>query len=202
VRQVEVPDEPEAMVRALRAAIAVHPDAILLSSLPDAGSARLVASVASSLLVVAVLPAQSAAHAVAGFGALGVPPAQLAGVLSLAMCQRLVRQVCRICREPAPAPAAQTLALHGIGPEEAAGLRFFRGRGCPTCNRVGYRGRRALFEVMNGAPEVRAAVGAAASPPELMQVAVSTGMQPLRRRCLDLVREGITTFDEFARLRL
>ena len=202
VRQVEVPDEPDAMVRALRSAIAVHPDAILLSSLPDPGSARLVASVATSLLVVAVLPAQSAAHAVTAFGALGVPPAQVAGVLSLAMCQRLVRQICRICREPAPAPAAQTLALHGIGPEEAAGLRFFRGRGCPTCNRVGYRGRRALFEVMNGAPEVRAAVGAGASPHELTTVAIAAGMHPLRERCLELVRDGTTTFDEFARLRL
>jgi type II secretory ATPase GspE/PulE/Tfp pilus assembly ATPase PilB-like protein len=202
VRQVEVADEPEAMVRALRSAIAVHPDAILLSSVPDSASARLLSSVAPSLLVVAVLPAQSAAHAVAAMAALGVPHSGLATVLSVALCQRLVRQVCRICREPAPAPAAQTLALHGVSPEEAAGLRFFRGRGCPTCNRVGYRGRRALFEVMNGAPEVRQAVGAALSPAELSAIAERAGMRPLRARCLDLVREGVTTFDEFARLRL
>lgn len=202
VRQMEVADDAEAMVRALRSAIAVHPDAILMSTVPDAGCARLMTSVATSLLVVAVLPAHSAAHAVAALTSMGVAPTALAEVLSAVSCQRLVRQICRICREPAPAPAAQTLALHGVGADEAASLRFFRGRGCPTCNRVGYRGRRALFEVMNGAPEVRSAVAAALAPHELAAVAVGAGLRPLRERCLELVREGVTTFDEFARLRL
>lgn len=202
VRQLEVPDEPGGMTRALRSAIAIHPDALLLSSLPDPASAQLVGQIASSLLVVAVLPAPSAAHALASLQAMGVPAATLAAALSAALCQRLVRRICTICREPAPAPAAQTLALHGLTPEETAGLRFFRGRGCPTCNRVGYRGRRAIFEVMNGAPEVKAAIGAGLPAHEIAGLAVGAGMHPLRTRCLELVREGVTTFDEFARLRL
>jgi type IV pilus assembly protein PilB len=202
VRQMEVPDEPGAMPRALRSAIAIHPEALLLSSLPDPASARLVAQIAASLLVVAVMPAQSAAHALSALQAMGIPASTLAAALSAALCQRLVRRICTICREPAPAPAPQTLALHGLTPEEAAGLRFFRGRGCPTCNRVGYRGRRAIFEVLTGAPEVKAAVGAGLPPHELGVVAAGAGMRSLRERCLDLVREGVTTFDEFARLRL
>ncbi len=202
LRQVDVPDEPGGMLRALRAAIAAHPDAIVMSSLPDAESARLAATVAASLLVVAVLPAGSATQAVAEVQALGVPPATLGGVLTAALCQRLVRQVCHACRERAPAPAPQTLAAHGITAEEASGLQFFRGRGCAACNRVGYRGRRAIFEVLTGAPEVRSGVAAALLPHELLPVATATGMRPLRERCLTLVREGVTTFDEFARLKL
>jgi type IV pilus assembly protein PilB len=81
-------------------------------------------------------------------------------------------------------------------------MKFFRGKGCPTCNKVGYRGRRAIFEILTGAPEVRAAVQSSLPAAELQSIAVGAGMKTLRNRCLDLVRQGVTTFDEFTRLRL
>jgi len=81
-------------------------------------------------------------------------------------------------------------------------LRFFRGRGCPTCNKVGYKGRRAIFEVMTASPEVKDAVDMGLSPDELETVAVGAGMRTLRDRCLALVAEGATTFEEFVRLKL
>jgi type IV pilus assembly protein PilB len=92
--------------------------------------------------------------------------------------------------------------MHGISPEEAPTLKFFRGKGCPSCNKVGYRGRRAIFEVMNGSPEVRSAILNGLPAEDIESVAIGAGMTPLRHRCLQLVREGITTFDEFAKLRL
>jgi type IV pilus assembly protein PilB len=67
---------------------------------------------------------------------------------------------------------------------------------------VGYRGRRAVFEVLAGTPEVRALLESSPKPAAIQEVAVAAGMHTLRDRCLDLVREGVTTFDEFARLRL
>jgi type II secretory ATPase GspE/PulE/Tfp pilus assembly ATPase PilB-like protein len=99
-------------------------------------------------------------------------------------------------------PSPQTLAQHRIDAEEAAAFRFFRGRGCPTCHTVGYRGRQAVFEVLPAAPEIKAAVQAGGSGSDLEAAAVATGMRTIREQCLDLVREGVTTFDEFTRLRL
>jgi type II secretory ATPase GspE/PulE/Tfp pilus assembly ATPase PilB-like protein len=169
---------------------------------PDPASAAVTAQLASSMLVVAAVPAQTAAQAVTALLHLDLPPQLLAGSLSTVTCQRLVRQICRICREPAERPAAQTLAHHGVTPQEADTLHFFRGKGCPTCNRVGYRGRRAIFEVLSAGPELRAAVINRLPASEIEAVAASTGMTRLRERCLQLVREGVTTFDEFTRLRL
>ena len=157
---------------------------------------------ASSLLVLPTLTAQTAAGAVSAFVELGVPAPLLAHLPLGVTCQRLVRTICKICRQPAEPPPAKTLAHHGLGADEAATLRFFKGRGCPTCNTVGYRGRRAVFEVMPGSPEVRGALHNGLLAGELQAVAVGAGMRTLRDRCLDLVREGVTTFDEFARLRL
>src|SRR4029453_1860950 len=156
----------------------------------------------SSILVVASLPSQTAGQAVTAFLELGVPPQLLASSLAAVTCQRLVRQTCRICIREAQPPAPQTLANHGIGAEEATKLRFFQGQGCPTCNKVGYRGRRAIFEVMSGAPEVRAALTSGLPADGIESVAVGAGMKTIRQWCLELVAQGATTFEEFAKLRL
>lgn len=204
VRQVEVESDGRGLLmeETLRSVVAVRPEVILLTSLPDRGTALLAAQLASSILVVAVIPAQTAGQGAAALLEIGVPPQLLSGALAAVTCQRLVRQICRICREPADPPPPQTLALHGITAQEAATLRFFRGKGCPTCNKVGYRGRRAIFEVMSGIPEVRSAILAGAGAPEIEAAAVAAGMSPLKTRCLDLIRQGITTFDELTRLKL
>ena len=201
VRQYEV-EEGGRVDEALRSVIAVRPEVVVLFAVPDAATAQLMTQLASSILVVAVLPAQGAAQAVAHLAQLGVPRPLLAGTLAAVTGQRLVREICGECREAAEPPAAQTLAHHGVGPERAAALRFHRGRGCPSCNRVGYRGRRAIFEVLSASPEVRSAVEDGLDPDELQAVASGAGMRTLHERCLSLVEEGITTFDEYVRLRL
>jgi type IV pilus assembly protein PilB len=205
VRQVEVESDSKGglkMEETLRSVVAVRPEVIVLSSVPDRATAILATQLASSVLVVAVFNGQTAGQGIAGLLEMGVPPQLLAGSLAAVTCQRLVRQVCKICVIPAEPPAPQTLAHHGIRAEEAAKLKFFRGKGCPTCNKVGYRGRRAIFEVMSGAPEVRAAIQNGLPHSEIEALAGGAGMRTLRDRCLELVTQGVTTFDEFARLRL
>ncbi len=203
-RQVEVEVGPQGprTDETLRSVLAVRPDAVMLSQMLDRTTAIMATQLASSLLVLPSLTAQSAVGAVGAFVDLGVPAPLLATCLCAATGQRLVRTICRICRQQAEPPSPQTLSHHGLSVEEAWTLRFFKGRGCPSCNSVGYRGRRAVFEVLPGSPEVRAALNKGLLGPELQGVAMTAGMRTLRDRCLDLVREGVTTFAEFARLRL
>jgi type IV pilus assembly protein PilB len=180
----------------------VRPDALMLSAVPDFGSAVVAAQLASSLLVVAQIPALSATRGLMSLRDLGVPGQLLSGSLGLVLGQRLVRTICRICQAPAEAPPSQTLAAHGIGRDEAENLAFFKGKGCPSCNTIGYRGRRAVFEVIPASVEVRSALERGASPKEIEEAALESGMVSIRERCLALVKTGVTTFDEFARLRL
>ncbi|MBN2371852.1 MAG: Flp pilus assembly complex ATPase component TadA [Vicinamibacteria bacterium] len=200
VRQMNI--ETRAMEQALRSAIAVRPEVIMLSMIPDAATARLVVQLATSLLFVALLPAQSVGQAVTALQSMNVPLELLADSLTTVTGQRLVRRVCAICRVEVEPPPGPTLALHGIDAITAQGLRFFRGKGCPKCNKVGYRGRRAVFEIMAATPEIRGAILKGLSAVEIETLAVREGMTPLRERCLNLVREGVTSFEEFARLRL
>ena len=204
VRQVEVESDGRGlrMEDTLRQAIAVHPEVIVVSSIPDRNTATFLAQVATSVLVVALMPAQTAAQAITAIIGMGVSPSVLADSLTTVTCQRLVRRVCDICKVAAEPPAAQTLAARGIDPRTAQGLAFYRGKGCPTCNKIGYRGRVAVFEVMPISPEIRAGIRAGLGPDELDALAVAGEMRTMRGRCLELIQQGITTFDEFVRLRL
>src|SRR5262249_54787223 len=157
---------------------------------------------ASSRLVVAKATSATAARGLVGLRDMGAPPHLLAGSLGLVLGQRLIRTLCRICRVEAEPPAAQTLESHRIGPYEAAKLVFYKGKGCPTCNTIGYRGRRAIFEAVPASPEVRSALERGLSADQLEAAAVESGMITIRERALGLVRAGVTSFDEFARLRL
>jgi type IV pilus assembly protein PilB len=204
VKQVEVGGDGQgpSVEEALRSVVAVRPDIVVLFSVPNLASAQLAVRLAASLLVVAVMPAPGAAEAITSLLEIGIQPQALASSLSAVTSQRLVRQICRICRRAAEPPAEQTLAMHGIQETSAASLRFFRGRGCPTCNKIGYRGRRAIFELLTASPDVAASVLQSQEASLLRASAVRGGMTTLRERCLQLVNEGITTFDEFTRLRL
>jgi type II secretory ATPase GspE/PulE/Tfp pilus assembly ATPase PilB-like protein len=204
VRQVEAESGPQGpkIEETLRAMVALRPDVLMLSAVPDYGTAVVAAQLASSLLVVGQATSASAARSLVAVRDLGVPAQLLASSLGLVLGQRLVRTICRICQAPAEAPSAQTLAAHGIDRAEAQTMLFFRGKGCPTCNTVGYRGRRAVFEALPASPAVRAALERGFSAKEVEEAAIESGMITMRERALGLVRAGVTTFDEFARLRL
>jgi type II secretory ATPase GspE/PulE/Tfp pilus assembly ATPase PilB-like protein len=204
VRQVEAeggPDGPR-MDETLRAMAAVRPDVLMLSAIPDPATLLLAVQLASSRLVVARATSPSAARALVGLREMGAPAQLLAGSLGLVLGQRLIRTLCRICRVEAEPPAARTLEAHGIDRDEAERLVFYKGKGCPTCNTIGYRGRRAIFEAIPASPEVRGALERGLGAEQVAAAAAESGTITIRERALGLVRAGVTSFDEFARLRL
>jgi len=190
------------MEETLRAMAAVRPDVLMLSAIPDYQTLLLAAQLASSRLVIARATAATAARGLVALRELGAPPQLIAGSLGLVMGQRLVRTLCRICRTEAEPPAGKTLEAHGIDRDEAQSLVFFKGKGCPTCNTIGYRGRRAIFEAIPASADVRAALERGKPADEVAAAALETGMISIRERALSLVKSGVTSFDEFARLRL
>ncbi len=201
-RQVDVNENEARAPDVLRSAVSVRPDVVILFKPPDAETAILATQLASSLLVVCVMPAQSATQAIASLTDMGVPRHLLAGALGVVTCQRLVRKICPICRESTQPPTPQHLAQRGMSPEDVPRLRFYRGKGCPSCNRVGYRGRQAIFEVLTASPEVVAGIANGLSPGDVETLARGSGMKLLRERGIDLVTQGVTTFEEFEGLRL
>jgi type IV pilus assembly protein PilB len=129
---------------------------------------------------------------------MGIEPFLVATSVNLICAQRLVRRVCRDCKEEIQMPP-QALVDIGFSMDEAPRLKLAKGRGCPTCNNTGYKGRVGLFEVMEITDEIRELILSGASAMELRRKAVEEGMLSLRASGLQKLREGHTSVEEVVR---
>ena len=197
-RQEELPS-PIDVTKARRAlASAPGAEVLFLPDLQAPGLAALAVERAAEGLVIATIQARRASQVPAAILWHKIEPSALAPTLRLIVSQRLVRRLCEPCRAPAQA-ADKVLKMMGLTPDESLDLKVFQGAGCDACGPLhpGYSGRVALFEVLEGTPEIAALVEQGGSPGEVEREARRGGMSPLRAGCLALVGQGITSLEEF-----
>ena len=111
---------------------------------------------------------------------MGVPPFLITATLEAVLAQRLVRKICKECREQTT-PSTETLAQLDLTPDDVLDKKFYRGRGCAACNNTGFKGRTGLFEYMPMNDQLRDLINHGASTEQLRDVALQTGMVPLAR---------------------
>jgi type IV pilus assembly protein PilB len=114
------------------------------------------------------------------------------------LAQRLVRKICRDCHEQTM-PSTETLAQLDLTPDDVIDKKFYRGRGCAACNNTGYKGRTGLYEYMPMNDQLRDLINRGSSTEQLRDLALQTGMVPLRNSGLEKVFDGITTIEEVVR---
>ncbi len=201
INQVQVkPDIGLNFAALLRSFLRQDPDIIMVGEIRDFETAEIAIKAAlTGHLVLSTVHTNDAPSTVGRLISMGMPPYLVSASLNLLVAQRLVRRTCRECRVESPVPIP---ALAGIGfsAEEAKTLTLYRGKGCMACSDTGYRGRVALYEVMVIDEQVREAILAGASTGDLRELARKHGMRTLREGGLQKIREGITTFDEVARV--
>ena len=95
---------------------------------------------------------------------------------------------------------AEELVEAGLSEEEAASVKLTRGAGCALCSETGYKGRVAIYEVMEITEELKEFVLNGASAVELKREAIRGGMSTLRRSALNKLLEGVTTLSEVYRV--
>ena len=127
----------------------------------------------------------------------GLPLHQaLLGIVS----QRLVRRICKNCKEPYTAPAS-VLSQFGFlfdKPDETVIL--FRGKGCDVCRNTGYKCRFGIFELMVVNEEIAALVALRAPLADIKDAAKANGMRPMREDGLAKILSGQTTPEEATRV--
>jgi len=203
VHQMEVnPDKGLDFASALRSVAAVKPDVVFLLELSDEATANLACQLATSVLVITTFHAFGAAESVHRFLELGVPASLLSRSLSFVMNQRLVRRICPTCRDEGSEVDPAKLGDYGISSREGKALKIYQGRGCPSCNRLGYRRRKGLFELIVTDSHFRKKLTGQPTLAEIEGAARIAGMETLRERCLKEVTAGVTSLDEFLRWRM
>lgn len=183
----------------LRSILRQDPDKILVGEIRDLETAEI--SVQASLtghMVFSTLHTNDAPSTVTRLRDMGVPPFLITATLEAVLAQRLVRKICKECREQT-SPSVETLAQLDLTPDDVIGKKFYRGRGCAACNNTGFRGRTGLFEFMPMNDQLRDLINRGVSTEQIRNLALQTGMVPLRTSGLEKVFEGTTTIEEVIR---
>lgn len=185
-------------VTVLENAMRGYPTAIVVPHLEDGPLAVELLKRAGEMLVIVGVRADDAAGAVEKLVALGMARPELAKVLQIATCQRLLRRVCPKCAEDY-APAPEMLARLKVPAREGLMFKKASSGGCPACSGTGYLGRAALVEVAGG-PTVGKAIAAGVDRPTLVKAAQRDGMKRFTEAGVAMVSAGTTTLDEVQRI--
>jgi type IV pilus assembly protein PilB len=184
---------------ALRAFLRQDPNIILVGEIRDFETAEIAVKAAlTGHLVLSTLHTNDAPSTISRLMNMGIEPFLVATSVNLIAAQRLVRRVCAQCKEPMQI-TPQALVDAGYTPDEAKTTTIYHGRGCGTCNNTGYKGRVALYEVMEVNDELKELILVGASALELKKKALELGMITLRKSGLIKVAAGMTTLEEVVR---
>jgi general secretion pathway protein E/type IV pilus assembly protein PilB len=195
VNQIQVNEKSGlTFARGLRSILRHDPDVILVGEIRDKETAQI--AVQSSLtghLVFSTLHTNDAPGAVTRLVDMGVEPYLVASSLEAVLAQRLVRVLCKACKQVDDSPTTQALKVQlGIPPETT----LYKSVGCRECRNTGFFGRRAIFEWMDSDNEIRQLVLRNASSDQVRDAARRAGMKTLAEDGWRLVRLGVTTVDE------
>lgn len=181
---------------ALRSFLRQDPNIILVGEIRDFETAEIAIKAAlTGHMVLSTLHTNDAPSTISRLVNMGIEPFLVATSVNIIQAQRLIRRICKDCKEEHHIPV-EALIEAGFSSEEAHELKMYKGRGCQTCNGTGYKGRVGLYEVMEITDELRELIIIGASAIELRKRAVELGMITLRESGLYKLREGITTIEE------
>ena len=183
----------------IRALLRQDPDILMIGEIRDSETAQMAFRAAlTGHLVLSTLHAGATTAALPRLYDLGVSGETLANSLTGILAQRLLRQLCSHCTKPrTPTPAEQARFITaGIQPPQAV---YSAGQ-CPQCAQQGYRGRRAILEILAMDPQLSALISQQAGLSAIRQHAAKSGMVTLEQRALQCAAAGHTTLEEVERV--
>ena len=184
---------------ALRAILRQDPDRILVGEIRDVETAEIAIQAAlTGHMVFSTLHTNDSPATVTRLRDMGVQPFLITATVEAILAQRLVRRICKDCKEEY-IPDAESLADLELTSDQIVGKTFYRGSGCDKCSGSGYKGRLGLYELLIMTDELRDLVVRNASTEEIRDLARKAGMVTLRDSGMVNMFEGHTTADEVIR---
>jgi general secretion pathway protein E len=184
----------------LRSILRQDPDIILVGEVRDLETAEM--AIQASLtghLVFSTLHTNDSAGAITRLVNMGIEPFLVSSSTIAILAQRLVRRICKHCRESYE-PEIESLLELGISREEAQGKLVYRGRGCDKCQGRGYYGRTGIFELLVMTPRVQDMTLKGADSNVIKREAKRHGMRTLREDGASKVLQGVSTIEEVLRV--
>ena len=186
--------------RGLRSILRHDPDKIMVGEIRDPETAQIaIQSALTGHLVFTTVHANNVFDVMGRFVHMGVDTYSFVAALSGILAQRLVRVVCEQCAD-SYTPSRRLLEESHLQIAAHAACEFRVGRGCKHCRGTGYKGRKAVGELLVLNDEIREAIIARAPVRQLKELAARAGIRLIRESALELVRRGETTLEEVNRV--
>jgi general secretion pathway protein E len=186
--------------RGLRSILRHDPDKIMVGEIRDPETAQIaIQSALTGHLVFTTVHANNVFDVLGRFAHMQVDSYAFVAALNGILAQRLVRIVCEQCAASIH-PSPELISDSGLAPPLVSAWRFRAGRGCAHCRGTGYKGRRAIGELLILNDELREAIVLRAPARRLKELALAGGSRLMRAAALDLVERGQTTLMEANRV--
>ncbi|MBW2447717.1 MAG: type IV-A pilus assembly ATPase PilB [Deltaproteobacteria bacterium] len=186
---------------ALRSFLRQDPDIIMVGEIRDFETAEIAVKAAlTGHMVLSTLHTNDAPSTVNRLLNMGIEPFLVSSSVNCIVAQRLARRICEECKERDPEVTVEALMKAGMDEAAAKEVNPMKGRGCNRCSDTGYKGRVALYEVMELSEELKDFVLNGASAAELKREAIRQGMCTLRKSALRMLLEEVTTLGETLRV--
>jgi type IV pilus assembly protein PilB len=200
VNQVNIKEEIGLnFASSLRSFLRQDPDIMLIGEMRDYETVDIAVKAAlTGHLVFSTVHTNDAAGTITRLINMNVEPFLISDSLALIVAQRLVRRLCKKCREEHKI-TPEALVDIGFSPEEAEKVTPYKAKGCAICSDTGYKGRVGLFEVMEVTNEIKDHILAKSQPKDVKEVALRNGMVSLRMSGLAKIKEGVTSIEEVLR---
>ncbi len=186
--------------RGLRSIVRQDPDVILVGEIRDRETAEIaVQSALTGHLVFSTLHTNDSSSAITRLVDIGIEPFLLSSAIKAIIAQRLVRRLCPQCKVPFE-PDLDLLKRAGINGKHSNGALYHRAVGCDACFQTGYKGRMAIFEVLEVDEYLKGVMVKTSDANLIKGEAVHQGMTTLRDDGIDKVLQGMTTIEEVLRV--
>jgi type IV pilus assembly protein PilB len=181
---------------ALKSFLRQDPDIIMVGEIRDLEVGEIAVEAAlTGHLVLSTLHTNDAPSTITRLLNMGIEPFLVVGALNVIVAQRLCRSICEECKEEVKV-SVQELVSVGFSSASAEKIKVYKGAGCNACGNKGYKGRVAIYEVLNISTAIKELILRDASADEIKRQAIKDGMKTLRMCALTKVAQGVTTIEE------
>jgi general secretion pathway protein E len=184
----------------LRSILRQDPDVIMIGEIRDLETAQIAVQAAlTGHLVLSTVHTNSAAATMTRLRDMGLEDYLMTATLKAVLAQRLVRRLCAECKavEPAPEALIERFGMTRLAP--AREIVLYHSVGCPACRGTGFRGRRAIAELLVPNRAIDRLIFEGADDAAIEHAAVAEGMRPIFDSGLLAVLDGDTTIEEVVR---
>jgi len=188
---------------ALRSFLRQDPEVVMVGEIRDKETVDIAVKAAlTGHLVLSTLHTNDAVSTITRLINMGVEPFLISSALTLVVAQRLARKICSDCIEPDEKVNQTELKSIGLSTEEATRAQLYHGKGCPTCNNTGYKGRQGIYEVLKVNDAIKEGILKNSTTYELLEIAKSNGFSTMQDVGKGMLLQGRISLEEYRRVLL